>query len=159
MYFYLISVFLHTVLYFITNFTLPRLFWNPLFRTFLHFPWVFEIAELNCILYIFFLVGKFILKKIVPEGLSTLAQGCKPHAVGLEQYSRQKAQFSLIQTNLKTSKFFMFIFYCSKLILIKWVCLHVCHFVIESAYMIPTNDLSTDIYNEQVAQILDTEMY
>ena len=53
-YFYLISVFLHTVLYFIkkwfvvTNFTLPGYFETPLFRTFFHFPWDFEIAGFNC---------------------------------------------------------------------------------------------------------------
>ena len=54
-YFYLISVFLHTVLYFIkkwfivTNFTLPGYFETSLFRTFFHFPWDFEIAGFNCI--------------------------------------------------------------------------------------------------------------
>ena len=55
LYFYLISVFLHTVLYFIkkwfivTNFTLPRLFRNPAISNFFHFPWDFEIAGFNCI--------------------------------------------------------------------------------------------------------------
>ena len=44
LYFYLISVFLHTVLYFIkkwfivTNFTLPRLFRNPAISNFFPFP-------------------------------------------------------------------------------------------------------------------------
>ena len=56
-YLYLISVFLHTVLYFIkkwfivTNFTPPGYFETPLFRTFFHFPWDFEIAGFNCMYY------------------------------------------------------------------------------------------------------------
>ena len=54
-YFHLISVFLHTVLYFIekwfivTNFTLPPLFRNPAISNFFfYFPWDFEIAGFNC---------------------------------------------------------------------------------------------------------------
>ena len=30
------------------DFALPRLFRNPVFRTFFHFPWDFEIAEFDC---------------------------------------------------------------------------------------------------------------
>ena len=56
LYFYSISVFLRTVLYFIKkwfivmNFTLPSYFETLLFRTFFPFPWDFEIAGFNCIL-------------------------------------------------------------------------------------------------------------
>ena len=54
LYFYLTSVFLHTVLYFIKkSFVLrilrfPGYFETSLFRTFFHFPWDFEIAGFNC---------------------------------------------------------------------------------------------------------------
>ena len=60
LYLYLISVFLHTVLYFIKKDSLlpilrfPGYFEIPLFRTFFHFPRDFEIAGFNCN-YVFFL--------------------------------------------------------------------------------------------------------